>query len=197
MIKFTESKLHWNYFLALEKDLETLSRYIELCEANLKLPTFSIELAHLLFAAASEVDVVAKALCKTVTPNARCKNIDNYKSIITKALPDFALTEVTIPRYGLTLTPWESWEKGGNPDWWKSYNNIKHERDKHFNEATLKNTLNAMAALLVITFEYYHCALYHMTPGVGPDATVIHLQPEPSLFRLPKCYPFGYGGYYS
>jgi hypothetical protein len=35
---------HWNYFLALEKDLETVSRYIEFSRDNLN--TYSIELAH-------------------------------------------------------------------------------------------------------------------------------------------------------
>lgn len=43
------SRLHWNYFLALERDLEVLSRYVEFANRNYK--TYSIELAHLLFGA--------------------------------------------------------------------------------------------------------------------------------------------------
>lgn len=194
MIKFAGGKLHWNYFLALERDAEALSRYVEFCDANRS--AFSLELAHLLFAAASEVDVVAKGLCKIVTPHARCENINNYRSIITKALPDFALTTVEIPRHEMTLTPWENWSKGKNPDWWKSYNNVKHERDKYFNEATLQNMLNAMGALMVITFEYYHAAKYHNVVGISPWDTNKELLPAASLFRLPKCYPFGYRGDY-
>ena len=61
------ANLHWNYFIALEQDLEKVSRYIEFCTPNLKV--HSIELAHLLFAAASEVDVLAKWVCKTVAPS--------------------------------------------------------------------------------------------------------------------------------
>jgi hypothetical protein len=53
-------KLHWNYFLALEQDLETVSRYVECTSDNHKI--YSIELAHLLFAAASEVDVIASCV---------------------------------------------------------------------------------------------------------------------------------------
>ena len=30
----TPSKLHWNYFLALERDMDVMSRYIEFDEAN-------------------------------------------------------------------------------------------------------------------------------------------------------------------
>jgi hypothetical protein len=54
------AKLHWNYFIALEEDMQALSRYIEFCDDNLDV--YSIELAHLLFAAASEVDVLAKSV---------------------------------------------------------------------------------------------------------------------------------------
>lgn len=61
MITFKTTMLHWNYFLAIEKDLENLSRYIEFDESNLK--TYSIELTHILFSASSEVDVVMKQLC--------------------------------------------------------------------------------------------------------------------------------------
>jgi len=46
--------LHWNYFLALEADLGTLSRFVEFAEDNFA--TYSIEQVHLFLAAASEVD---------------------------------------------------------------------------------------------------------------------------------------------
>ena len=62
---------HWNYFLALEKDLETVSRYIEFCHDNLN--TYSIELAHLLLSLASEIDTVAKRTCSLLEPNANCR----------------------------------------------------------------------------------------------------------------------------
>lgn len=60
-IEASAAKLHWNYFLALEQDMDVVARYIEFTHANLNV--YSIELAHLLFAASSEVDVIAKLLC--------------------------------------------------------------------------------------------------------------------------------------
>ncbi len=54
--------IHWNYFLALEQDLLKISRFIEFNEKNYE--TFSLELAHLLFAAAAETEVILKSLCK-------------------------------------------------------------------------------------------------------------------------------------
>lgn len=191
MIKFDEIKLHWNYFLALEKDVETLSRYVEFCEANSE--TFSIELAHLLFAAASEVDVVSKAFCKIKAPTAPCNNINDYRRIILNTLPGLPAATVAVSRFGMTLTPWENWSDGHNPDWWQSYNKVKHERDQHFNQATLKNTLNAMAGLLVITFEYYHAA-FAPPPGSGPWSTMEQLQPRTSLFGLQGWHYLGLGG---
>ncbi len=44
MIEYTSNQLlHWNYFIALEKDAEITSRYVEICTENEK--TYSIEYA--------------------------------------------------------------------------------------------------------------------------------------------------------
>ena len=81
------AKLHWNYFLALERDMEVVARYIEFAVPNFQV--YSIELAHLLFAAASEVDVVSKLLCSELEPSApRKNNINAYKAVLLRALPD-------------------------------------------------------------------------------------------------------------
>src|SRR5258707_12525225 len=77
------TRLHWNYFLALERDLESISRYVEFCPDNLN--TYSVELAHLLFSAASEVDTLAKCICGVLDPNARPDNINEYRAIIKAA----------------------------------------------------------------------------------------------------------------
>lgn len=87
MIHVTASKLHWNYFVALERDLESVSRYIEFNSDNLNV--YSIELAHLLFAASSEVDVLAKLLCKRFAPKAKCRNIDEYRPLLLATLTHY------------------------------------------------------------------------------------------------------------
>ena len=61
-IKTTKVEAHWNYLLSIENDLEVVSRFIELHEDNFK--CFSIEISRLLMAAAAEVDVVCKQICK-------------------------------------------------------------------------------------------------------------------------------------
>ena len=184
MIDTEKTSVYWNYFLALENDLEQIARYIEFAKKNFK--TYSIELAHLLLTASSEVDVVTKALCKIINSKARTKNIDDYKKIIKKQLPDMIKEKVFIPRYGLTLSPWKNWIKEDNPDWWQSYNYVKHERSSHFEKANLENVLNAMAGLLVTVFYFYQqeCASNAIYVDIKHLAEI--LRPETKLLRLLK-----------
>jgi hypothetical protein len=152
-IQASQSFIHWNYFIALENDLAQVSRYIEFDKQNFK--TYSIELAHLFLASASEVDVIAKGICGFVEPAARAENINHYQEIIRRNLPEFAKETVYVPRFNLTLNPWSNWKADNNPLWWRSYNKVKHERSEYFPEANLKNVLNAMGGLLVTVFYFY------------------------------------------
>src|SRR5690348_10681043 len=111
-ITITKSNLHWNYFLALEQDMSQVSRYIEFCKANLSV--FSIELAHLLLSAASEVDVMAKCFCKIVDPKSKPKNIEDYRKILMHSARagnsfDLSIVAALIPRHGMDFKPWENW----------------------------------------------------------------------------------------
>lgn len=162
---------YWEYFLALDADLEQAARFVALESANLS--SYSIELAHLLLSACSEIDVVAKALCAQIAPQEKRENIDNYRIVITKEYPKFPTFKAAIPRYGLEFQPWEDWQLGENPAWWQNYNNIKHKRTKHFTEANLKNSLDALAGLFLLILYYYQPALYDHK-----------LLPWPNLFHL-------------
>lgn len=92
MIHATGGKLHWNYLVALERDLESVSRYVEFCKPNYSV--YSIELAHLLFAASSEVDVLAKLLCQRLHPAAPRGNINEYRPVLMTGIPDLATVQV-------------------------------------------------------------------------------------------------------
>jgi len=173
-----ESLLHYNYFIALDADVENLSRFIEFNPDNF--PAYSIEMAHLMLAAASEVDVVAKLICKKVNPESKAENIAQYKGVIKKAFPQLCEIKVLMPRYGLTLEPWINWKSNKKPEWWDYYNKVKHERNKYFKQANLKNTLNAVAGLFVTLLYFYK---YEANNGM--------LIPTPRLFRLEEKYDAG------
>lgn len=153
MIEEGTKYIHWNYFLALENDTEEIARYVDFTKANF--PTYSIELAHLLLAASSEIDVVAKQLCSIVSPSSKAENIDDYRKIINPTFPVICTMKIVIPRFSLTLHPWDNWQRDVNPNWWKAYNNVKHQRHEHFSDANLKNALNALSGLYILLLFMY------------------------------------------
>ena len=183
------SDLHWNYFLALEKDLQTLSRYIELCPANFQ--TFSIDLAHILFAAASEADVLAKSFCKLLEPGSDPQKINQYQPIIIRNASSFASERVFIPRYGLEFQPWDNWLLPGtqSPFWWTSYNHVKHRRNDCYHEATLENALRSLGGLLVLLFYLHRQMLINAgTPTPSARAVIRTLTPDSDLIKLDHSY---------
>jgi len=189
-IKVQETLTNWNYYLALDSDLMQVSRSVEFSEHNFS--TYSIELAHILLAASSEVDVLAKAICAILEPNHRAENINHYKAIITKGIPDLPPQAVYVPRFGLTLHPWSNWRAERNPDWWRSYNDVKHHRDQHFEDASLEHALNSLGALLIVNFHYYRLkAGYDLSPN-GKKDTTRQLEPEPQLMRLDDEYYYSH-----
>ena len=145
---------YWQHFLALEADFAATSRYVEFSPQNFT--AFSIEFAKLLLAVGSEIDVLCKIICEKIDSAARRDNIDNYRACLT-AHSQIASEEVLIRRYNLAFKPWADWASGQNPSWWRSYNNVKHERDSHFPEANLENCTNAIAGLFAIVL-YCHKA---------------------------------------
>jgi len=149
----SHSYAHWNYFLALEEDLDRLSRYVDLAGDNDA--TYSIEIARLFLGASSEVDVVLKQLCRKHNSESPAETINAYFGAVSDACPNFIGFEVQIPRYGLALHPWIDWREGRPPIWWQHHNKVKHHRDKHFSKANLKNCLNSVAALFVAVLHLY------------------------------------------
>lgn len=145
---------HWNYFLCIEEDILALSRWIEFAEENFG--CYSLELARLLMVCASEVDVVAKALCRRIQVATAASSINRYQALLIEKYPTLPSNRVGVPRFGLTLTPWGNWSKPNSPPlWWTANNKVKHHRSEHFNEASLQNVLNSAAGLFVLLVLYY------------------------------------------
>ena len=88
----------------------------------------------------------------------------------------------------MTLTPWKLWGEDKNPDWWQSYNKVKHERNNHFNEATLKNVLDSMAGLLLINYLYCRLDLTKATPHLRDysiqSEVTRYMEPQSTLLRF-------------
>jgi hypothetical protein len=143
---------HWNYFLALEEDLDRLSRYVDFSRND---DAYSLEIARLLLGASAEVDVVLKLLCKSFNPNSTAASIGAYQVEVCVNCPNFINFETQLPRYGVTHRPWVNWAADTPPTWWSDHNKVKHQRDRYFDRATLKNCLNAVGALFVAVLHLY------------------------------------------
>jgi hypothetical protein len=113
---------------------------------------------------------VAKLLCDAVAKGQKAENIGDYQKIITAAFNGFHTLEIEIPRYRLKIQPWLTWDPKNiatSPGWRRAYNNVKHERDKKFRDASQTNVKDALCGLLVLLLYLYK------------DEQ--HLQPYPNL----------------
>ena len=162
---------YWQFFVALESDIEATTQYVECYEANHN--TYSVAYAQIILSAGSEVDVVSKLLCNKVQPTSKAENINDYRTILHSEYNSLHDLKVLIPRYNLSLTPWDSWVSANNPDWWKLYNKIKHERHNFYKEANLKNALFSVSGLFCLVLYLYHQELRENV-----------LQPWPKLLTI-------------
>lgn len=143
----------WNYFLMLERDLDNTSRYIEPSGQE---NVYSFEFAKLLILACTEVESVFKSICHQIDDNQTASNIINYRDIIMRKYPKIIEATVCISRLGYNIEPFKEWEKEEpkSPSWWRAYNNVKHNRDSHFDDATYLNAVTALSALYVLIFYF-------------------------------------------
>jgi hypothetical protein len=174
---------YWQHFLTLEADFAATARYVDFSPANFG--TFSAEYVKLLLAVCSEVDVLCKIACQNLDSSARRANIDDYRACLT-AHTQIASEEVLIRRYDLALKPWADWASGRNPSWWRSYNNVKHQRDAFFQEASLENCANAVAGLFVLVL-YCHKA-EGGSQSLEPYPVLLGREREPGHLLLQSGY---------
>lgn len=179
-------RFHWNYLLALENDVERLSRYIEFAEGNFL--SYSVEMARLLLSISSEVDVVAKVLCREIDGGSKPEGIDEYRRRILPEYSSICDEAVYIPRFRLKFTPWASWAQGNSPEWWKAYNEVKHERMAHFYKASLLNVLNAICGLLLMIVYLRKAQIANMMQPHAVEEPVRILRPHCTLLRLDERY---------
>ena len=152
---------HWTLFQVIDEDLHDFSRHVEFAEANFE--TYSIDLLRLYLSICSEVDVIAKLLCRRIGANLPDRpNMDHYRRTLKSHTPYANLSglKITIRPMGREILPWEAWNRDQNPEWWTKHQGVKHERDQHFADADLKNVLDAAAGLLVFLTYWHQPELY-------------------------------------
>jgi hypothetical protein len=189
-IHYEQTKIHWNYFLAIQQDFELISRYIEFTEENNK--TFSIELARIIMSSSQEIDVVMKRICNLLGVE-NTENINDYRKVIKEKLPELIDEKIFIAKYGMKSQPWQNWSGDSNPIWWKANNLIKHQRTEHFKEANLQNAFNSLGALLIVNFYFYKLEKENKTKDkISPKDVTRELDCKNSFIKLQDNYYNGY-----
>lgn len=155
-------RLHWSYYLVLEKDFLDTERYIsfdlgdnylydshavsDLGNSN----TFSNEFVKQYQAICSEVDVVLKSVCKELG-DTTANSMPDYTDLVLNYWSDLSNQKVRMN--AIELQSFKNWQSNPTyiaPDWWSPYNHVKHARLENFRKANLKNVVNALAGLYIL-----------------------------------------------
>ncbi|MBC2593782.1 hypothetical protein H5P28_05860 [Ruficoccus amylovorans] len=167
---------HYQYFLALEQEFEESIRFAELDNRNSS--TFSTSYLKMLFAACIEVESVLKAISNRSSISVSPDNINGLRRSILGIYPAFHRITVEIPRYSMSISPWESWGNNTNPPWWHAYTATKHSRQTSYEQANQRNVVDAIAALFASLIYLY-----------AEPSQRIHLDVEPRLFHYENLFP--------
>lgn len=168
-------------------------RFVEPEKRNLK--TYGHEIRHLLILACTEVE----AQCKAVLRANRYRVAKNKKGEpISWNTSDYAKLEkamhlsgwtVDLARYEkIRLKPFADWSPAKRPtgtesprlSWYDAYNAVKHDRDAAFPQATLKNVLDALAAVQILVSAQF---------GVHPEVELKQGLDAPDFYTDPPEFP--------
>jgi hypothetical protein len=176
---------------ALIGQLEQICRVIHPKGDNLN--TYGHETRNVLILACTELEAhwknILKANCK------RGQNTEDYSRLSEPMKLGEYRVELSYYPWISPILPFENWVRSKTASkhlgWYAAYNNVKHDRENQFSEATLRNAVHAVAGCFVML-----CAQY------GWDFALRGDEPFRAFFRLTKApkwgpseiYVFPFGG---
>ena len=171
-LSFAKSPAHFiQAFLLIQKDVLSLFDYIEPADKNLTCYSFRIH--ELLLRVCVEVEANFKAILKEngYSKSNNLNMLDYSKVDQSHRLSSY---QVKIPRWmggENIITPFDSFlnldDKEKSPKWYRSYNNVKHDRYENFEEANFENLIHAVAGLVVLLSSQFH------TTDFSPGPTLL------------------------
>jgi hypothetical protein len=156
---YFEVGYHVDRYHELEEDLVEFLRFMPLEVNDSVEKRKSIKspyLADLLLRIGSNIDIFFRKLItkkfQQITDEKKGKflSFNDYKkleNILTIRGAKLSTSDVRIIQTKEHLFPFKNWNNE-TPDWWKSYNHVKHEAK--FEEANLDNVIQALSALLLL-----------------------------------------------
>lgn len=145
-------KNYWRYYLMLEAKFVHTLQYVTLSNDNFD--TYSNEYAHLIQTVGAELDAFFKVYCG-FAPKA-LKNISDYAAFILQDWP--GIKKQVVKADEISLQPFENWEEHRAKQslfWWEAFDTIKHSRVANEDVASMKNTINILAALYMLEMKFF------------------------------------------
>lgn len=162
---------YWNYAELINEELGKTSQYVEPDKENYD--TYSLAYTNVFLSACSEIEVICKLLCQIIDPehdyvsseipnksgDKMVKNMINMETlskVLLQRFPHIYQAKAEIVQKHEMIYPFACWKAGVcKLSWWETHNRVKHYRHNHFNEATLENALNSVAALTILNSYLY------------------------------------------
>jgi hypothetical protein len=211
---------YWQYFLSLEADLITTSRYIDFTGVNdinveNNSNTFSTELLRIFLTACAECENILKIFAKQYRLDIATQNnpdLDNEElEKIKKEIKNLSIQQlrniiresgtydtlfnqtISCPAYSLNFTPWTGWDTSHDPpQWWTDHNIVKHRRanDQESNYH-LANLSNTLTSVAALMCLLFE---YYKKPLDNNRGEGVSLPPvlAPQLF-IPEESGLGFG----
>lgn len=195
-----EQNLFFPIYKQLEKELSELSYYISFDKKQLNV--YSIKISDLLLRTVSEIENIAKELCKKENIKFYDKkrhirkfvNFNEYvdkleeKYLLSKKFVEFKLDNANQNIYDFKLTPFfkDKEIKGKSSkvfSWYFAYNKIKHDRVKYFKQANLNNLIHALAALFLLNIYYLDKVFYDIS-DYNTDTIIKQIQSFSDVFEI-------------
>ena len=154
MVDDTEKARHWRYYLILERDFETVLRYIEPDPRNHQV--FSLELAKQLLSIAAQFETIVRLYCQERIPGSVSTSMPGWAEDLVQYRAEFPIAIVTFMTRNEPIKPFAEWGQTpvASTDWWRAYNKIKHDPLAGLEGATLISVRDALAGLALLTFAY-------------------------------------------
>jgi hypothetical protein len=154
---------------AIESFLEIEKRFVAFCNVVTFIPAHQKVHSPVLASLLLDCGSLSESIFKSAMDNPRYNGIPGVTAIRAKrysgTAPYYNINDSrTVFRpdqyYGKKVWyiqrsdssfPWHAWQQAtGNPSWWKSYNNVKHDRFGNIAQAKLGTVMHAMQATFLV-----------------------------------------------
>ena len=147
------------YFYILEKEVIDILEYIELSEKNMEV--YSLKIYKAFLSICTEIENNFKGILYyngyDIGKNLNMKN-DYFKLDKVLKLSDYKV-KILLNDYESVIQPFKEWKNQSDYktiQWYKDYNDLKHNRSDNFEKAKLKNLIKSICALYIILYSQFY-----------------------------------------